>query len=75
MESLAMRAYWGFRRVLSDKCELVSEWQKSLGSAGAKLLPLDKCGGSVFLVILSAVEMSFLVKMIVNRSMDGCEFL
>ena len=61
--------------MLSDKCELVSVWQIRLRSDGAKLLPLGKCGGSVFLVILSTVEMAFLVKIIVNRSVNGCEFL
>ena len=61
--------------VLSYECELVSEWENCPDLAGAKLLPLNKCSRSVFLVFLSAVEMAFLVKMIVNRSMDGCEFL
>ena len=61
--------------MLSDKCELVSEWKNYPALVGAKLLPLGKCSVSVILVILSAVEMAFLVEMIVNRSMDGCEFL
>ena len=62
-------------KVVSDKSEPVSELENNPALVGAKLPPLSKCSGSVFLVILSAVKMSFLVKMIVNRSMDGCELL
>ena len=61
--------------VVSDESEPVSELENNPALARTKLPPLGKCSGSVFLVILSALEMAFLVKMIMNRSMDGCELL
>ena len=45
---------------MSDESELVSELENNPALARTKLLPLDKRSGSVFLVILSAVEMPFL---------------
>ena len=61
--------------VVSDESEPVSKLRNYPALVGAKLPPLSKCGGSIFFVILSTVEMAFLVKMIVNRSMNGGEFL
>ena len=60
---------------LSDESEPVSELRNYPALVGAKLPRLSKCGGSVFFVILSAVEMAFLVEMIMNRAVDGGEFL
>ena len=61
--------------VVSDESEPVSKLRNYPALVGAKLPPLSKCGGSIFFVILSTVEMAFLVKIIVNRSVNGCEFL
>ena len=49
--------------------------QESEILAGAKLQPLDLRSGSIILEILSALDMSFLVKMIVIGFVDRCEFL
>jgi hypothetical protein len=38
-------------------------------------LPFDQCGQAAFPVSLSIDEMAFLAEMVVERSMDGGEFL
>ena len=61
--------------VVSDKLEPVSGFWKHCALAGKKLPPLRKCGGAVLLEILSVVEMTFLVEVIVDRAVDVCELL
>ena len=41
----------------------------------AKPAPLGESSGAVGLEIVAAVEMSFLVEVVVDRGMNGCEFL
>ena len=54
------------QQAVSDKLEPVSGFWNRPALAGAKLPPLGKCGGSVLFEILSAVEVAFLVEMIVD---------
>lgn len=42
---------------------------------GTKLAPLRESDGSVVLEIVSGVEMSFLIEMVVDGGMNGREFL
>ena len=42
---------------------------------GSKLAPLNQSSGAVQFETFSGVKVAFQVKMIVNRGMDGCEFL
>ena len=51
-------------KVVSDKSEPVSELENNPALVGAKLPPLGQRGGYVFMVILSATEMSFPVEVV-----------
>ncbi len=44
-------------------------------SGCAELTPLSQCGGAVELEIVPAVEVAFLVEMVMDGGMDGGEFL
>ena len=61
--------------VLSDKCEPVSEWPVTVALCRTELTPLSESGSAVKLEFFSAVEVAFLVEMIVDRRVDGDEFL
>ena len=61
--------------VLSDECELVSVFPIGANLGSTQLTPLGESGGSVELEIGPAVEMSFLVKMVLDGGVDGDEFL
>ena len=61
--------------VLSDKCEPVSEWPVTVALCRTELAPLSESGSAVKLEVFSAVEVAFLVEMIVDRRVDGNEFL
>ena len=43
--------------------------------SGSKLTPLHEGGGAISLKILAAVEVTLLVEVVVNRGMNGDEFL
>ena len=65
----------GVVAVLSDKCEPVSEWPVTVALCRTELTPLSESGSAVKLEFFSAVEVAFLVEMIVDRRVDGDEFL
>ena len=44
-------------------------------SCSTKLAPLCKSGGTIDLEVFAAVEVTFLIEMIVNGGMDGDKFL
>ncbi len=44
-------------------------------ASGSKLTPLGEGGGAIELEILAAIKVALLVEMVVNRSMNGSEFL
>ena len=56
----------GDLKVLSDKLEPVSGFRKFPALAGTDLPPVGKRSGAVLLEILPAIEMTFLVEMIVD---------
>ena len=60
---------------MSDECELVSVSPNPWRSGGAKLTPLGKSGGTVGLEVLSTVEAELLVEVVMDRGVDGYEFL
>ena len=61
--------------MLSGKLDPVSGLRRYPALAGTELPPLGKRGGAVLLEVLSAVEMTFLVEVIVDRAVDVCELL
>jgi hypothetical protein len=61
--------------VLSDKCEPVSEWPVTVALCRTELAPLSESRSAVKLEVFSAVEVAFLVEMIVDRRVDRDEFL
>jgi hypothetical protein len=61
--------------VLSNECELVSAFPILANLGRTQLTPLGESGGPVELEIGPAVEMLFLVKMVLDGSVDGDEFL
>lgn len=62
-------------RVVSDECEPVSVLPIAVNSGHAQLTPLGESCGAGQLEIGPAVEMLFLVEMVVYGRMDGDEFL
>ena len=52
--------------VLSDKCEPVSEWPVTVALCRTELTPLSESGGAVELEFVSAVEVAFLIEMVVD---------
>ena len=63
------------RWVVSDECEPVSARLLSNLLCRAKFTPLGESGGAVELEIGPAVEMAFLVEVVMDRGVDGDEFL
>ena len=61
--------------VLSDKCEPVSEWPVTVALCRTKAAPLGKSSGAVDLEVIALGEASVLIEMIVDRRVDGDEFL
>ena len=61
--------------MLSDKCEPVSEWPVTVALCRTELAPLSESVSAVKLEVFSAVEVAFLIEMVVNGGMDGGEFL
>ena len=80
LEAIAAAGFHGLEifeqdLVLSDKCEPVSEWPVTVALCRTELTPLSESGSAVKLEVFSAVEVAFLVEMIVDRRVDGDEFL
>ena len=61
--------------LVSDKCKPVSVFQTHTPSGRAKFKPLGESGGVVRLEIDPAVEMSFLVEMVVDGGVNRNELL
>ncbi len=59
--------------VVSDCFEPVSVWTKRDLLFGAKSAPLGESGGTVGLECVPAREAAFLVEMVLDGGMDGCE--
>ena len=61
--------------VLSDECEHVSVCPTRPVSGRAALAPLSESSVTVDLEALPAGEAAFLVEMVEDRGMNGCELL
>ena len=61
--------------VLSDECELVSEWPVTVALCRTKAAPLVKSSGAVDLEVIALGDVSVLIEMVVNGSVDSNEFL
>lgn len=65
--------------VLPRHCQINANRFQSPGEDGfsgrAELAPLGESGGAVLLEIAAGVEMAFLVEVVMDGRVDGCEFL
>ena len=62
-------------QLVSGECRRVSVFPSAANLGHTQLTPLGKSGGPVELEIGPAVEMSFLVKMVLDGGVDGNELL
>ena len=76
-----MRAHkMGYQTYRHGRCCQTNSKQSQFASkcralSGTKLPPLRESGCSIEFEIVSLVEVSLVVGVVVNRRMDGCEFL
>lgn len=61
--------------VLSDECEPVSVYPNPFMSGCTELTPLGESCGTVDLEVVPAGEAAFLVEVVMDRGVDGGEFL
>ena len=73
----ATAGYWpssGLLKALADQLDRTCRTHNQTAS-GCQLTPLGHGGGSVLFENIAAVEMAVVVEMVVDRGVDGGEFL
>jgi hypothetical protein len=70
-----LRCRIGIHRCCQTKANQSQFASKPRISGRADLTPLGESGGAVALEIIAAVEVAFLVEMVVDERVDGGEFL